>query len=179
MDALTLNDIALIIIDVQLGNFTGSDPIYNGEKLLAKIVEIVKKFRLGGFPVIFIQNMGGEGDPDEPDTQGWRIHPDIEPLVNDIIIQKTTPDSFYNTNLEEKLNSLGINHLYIVGLQTEYCIDTTVRRAYSCDFKVILIEDAHSTWDSHDLKAIQIIKHHNRVLGDWFAEVKKADEISF
>jgi nicotinamidase-related amidase len=119
--------------------------------------------------------MGSEGDPDEPDTPGWCIHPDIAPLDNDIIIQKTTPDSFYKTNLQEKLDSLSITHLYIVGLQTEYCIDTTVRRAFSCDFKVILIEDAHSTWDSLDLKAIQIIEHHNRVLGDWFAEIQNSN----
>ncbi len=175
---MTLNNKALIIIDLQIGNFTGSDPIYNGDVLLEKISIIVKKFRSRGFPIIYVQNMGNEGDPDEPETPGWRIHPDIAPLEKEIIIQKKTPDSFYKTNLQEKLNSLNINHLYIVGLQTEYCVDTTVRRAFTLDFKVTLIKDAHSTWDSPDLKAIEIIKHHNRVLGNWFAKIKNLDEIN-
>ncbi|MFX0085653.1 MAG: cysteine hydrolase family protein [Candidatus Hodarchaeota archaeon] len=168
----------MIIIDVQLGNFTGSDPIYNGDKLLERISKIVKKFRSRGFLTIYIQNMGNKGDPDQPETPGWRIHPDIAPLETEITIQKTTPDSFYKTNLQKKLNSLSINHLYIVGLQTEYCVDTTVRRAFSFGFRVTLIKDAHSTWDSPDLKAIEIINHHNRVLGNWFAEIKNSDEIN-
>jgi len=163
---------------MQLGNFTGSDPIYKGEELLDSVEQILLKFRSLGVPIIYIQNMGTKGDPDEPGTQGWQIHQAISPLDNEITIQKTTPDSFNKTDLRKKLISLNIDHLYIVGLQTEYCIDTTVRRAYSYDYRVTLIEDAHSTWDSHDLKAIQIIEHHNSVLGSCFAEKKKLNEIN-
>jgi len=172
-----LKNSALLIIDMQLGNFTGSDPIFKGEELLDSVGKILQKFRSFGFPIIYIQNMGTKGDPDEPGTQGWQIHPSISPLDNEITIQKTSPDSFNKTELKKKLIALNIDHLYIIGLQTEYCIDTTVRRAYSYDYKVTLIEDAHSTWDSHDLKASQIIDHHNSVLGSCFAEKKKLNEI--
>jgi len=172
-----LKNSALLIIDMQLGNFTGSDPIYKGEELLDSVRKILQKFRSLGVPIIYIQNMGTKVDLDEHGTQGWQIHPAISPLDDEIIIKKTSPDSFNKTDPRKKLISLNILHLYIVGLQTEYCIDTTVRRAYSYDYKVILIEDAHSTWDSHGLKATQIIDYHNRVLGSWFAEKKKFNEI--
>jgi len=172
-----LKNSALLIIDMQLGNFTGSDPIFKGEELLDSVRKILQIFRSFGVPIIYIQNMGTKGDPDEPGTQGWQIHPAISPLDNEITIQKTSPDSFNKTDLRKKLNSLNILHLYIVGLQTEYCIDTTVRQAYSYDYEVTLIEDAHSTWDSHGLKATQIIDYHNSVLGSWFAEKKKFNEI--
>lgn len=168
---------ALLIIDMQLGNFTGSDPIYKGEELLDSVEQILLKFRSLGVPIIHIQNMGTKGDPDEPGSEGWQIHPAISPLENEITIQKTSPDSFNKTDLRKKLISLKIDHLYIVGLQTEYCIDTTIRRAFSYDYKVTLIEDAHSTWGSRDLKAVQIIDHHNSVLGSCFAETKKFNEI--
>ncbi len=95
------------------------------------------------------------------------------------MIEKETPDAFHKTTLHQKLKSKGIKRLVIAGLQTEYCIDTTCRRAYSLGYNVILVKDAHSTWDSTNLTAEQIIRHHNRVLGGWFATVKDENQIEF
>jgi nicotinamidase-related amidase len=62
-------------------------------------------------------------------------------------------------------------------MQTEFCIDTTCRRAYSLGYEIILVEDAHSTWNNNVLQAPQIIAHHNLVLGDWFSKLLPADNI--
>ena len=83
------------------------------------------------------------------------------------------------TTLHKELHERGIKKLFVAGLQTEYCIDTTCRRASSLGYEVVLVEDAHGTWDSSLLKAEQIIDHHNQVLGGWFATLKKESEISF
>ncbi|MHA1967760.1 MAG: cysteine hydrolase family protein [Candidatus Hodarchaeales archaeon] len=175
---LTLNNKALLIIDMQLGNFIGDDPIYKGEELLVKTADLISKFQSAAFPIIYIQNMGKVGDPDEPGSPGWHIHSQLVPPEKNLIVQKNTPDSFFNTNLAELLYSFHITHLYILGLQTEYCVDTTVRRAFSLGFKVTLVRDAHSTWDSSNLKAYQIIDHHNSVLGGWFADLKEIKDIN-
>jgi len=66
-----------------------------------------------------------------------------------------------------------------MGLQTEYCIYTTCRRAFSLGYVVILVKNAHSTWDSSCLTAQQIIWHHNYVLGGWFVVLKNEREIEF
>ena len=58
------------------------------------------------------------------------------------------------------------------------CIDTTVRSAVTHGYKVILIQDAHSTIDSEVLKASQIIAHHNDILR-WFSDLKSAEEFEF
>jgi nicotinamidase-related amidase len=55
------------------------------------------------------------------------------------MIKKETPDAFHKTNLHQKLKSKGIEKLVIAGLQTEYCIDTTCRRAYSLGYEVVLV----------------------------------------
>jgi nicotinamidase-related amidase len=130
-------------------------------------------------PVIYIQNNGSAGDPDEYGTLGWKIHHSIEPLEGDLVIQKRTPDAFHNTGLNDTLKSLNIKKLIIVGLQTEYCIDTTCRRAYALGYDVTLVKDAHSTWDSPQLAAQEIIDHHNQVLSGWFVNLKRAKEIRF
>lgn len=45
-------------------------------------------------------------------------------------------------------------------------------------YDVMLVADAHSTWNSGNLSGQQIIDHHNRVL-KWFARVKEAGDIQF
>ncbi|MGN7385790.1 isochorismatase family protein [Sporosarcina sp. SAFN-015] len=111
-------------------------------------------------------------------SEGWEIHAEIEPHLNDVIIQKATPDSFLNTTLEEELYKKGIKNIYISGIQTEACVDTTCRRAFSMGYKVTLLSDAHSTWNSSEISAQQIINHHNGVLR-WFADVYPSEEVEF
>lgn len=67
---------------------------------------------------------------------------------------------------------------------TEYCVDTTCRRAASLGYHVMLACDAHLTRDNVVLTAANIIAHHNFVLDDFGAaehvvRVKRADEIVF
>ena len=62
------------------------------------------------------------------------------------------------------------NHVIISGMQTQYCVDTTTRRAFSEGYKVTLVSDAHSTFDTEVLRAEDIVKHHNVVFGA-FADV--------
>ena len=95
------------------------------------------------------------------------------------MVQKRHPDAFQDTNLQRELESRGIERLIVTGMQTEYCVDTTCRRAYSLGYGVTLVEDAHSTWDTDLLTAPQIIAHHNDVLGGWFTELEEASEIEF
>jgi nicotinamidase-related amidase len=177
VDWINLKEFALLVIDVQVGNFTEPDIIYQGKELLSKISRIMKRMRQLKVPIIYIKNNGFKGDPDEPNTPGWEIHPDIAPINGDIILEKSAPDAFYKTPLKSELILMEVSRIMIVGLQTEFCIDTTCRRAFSLGFRVTLIQDAHSTWDSQLLTAQQIINHHNAVLGDWLVKLKTTSEV--
>ena len=172
-------DTALLIVDVQLGMFEDSDPVYRGDVLLATISDLIARARVAGLPVIHIQHCGGENHPLKPDAPGWPIHPAVAPAEGDLVIHKRHPDSFQETDLQHELETRGIKHLIVTGIQTEYCVDTTCRRAYSLGYDVTLVQDAHSTWDTENLKAAQIVAHHNQVLGGWFVTLKAASEIEF
>ncbi|SFC72901.1 Nicotinamidase-related amidase [Bacillus sp. 491mf] len=167
---------ALIVIDVQEGMYTVGIPVHNGSELLRNLQEVIQRCRAHDIPVIYVQHNGSKGHPLEKGTAGWHIHSKIAPMPNEMIVEKETPDSFYKTNLREVLREKGIEHLFICGLQTEYCVDTTVRRAFSEGYKVTLIQGAHSTFDSEQLRAEDIIHHHNKVLG-WFADIVDVKEI--
>ncbi len=172
-------DIALLIIDMQVGNFSETNPVYKGNELLTKIKRLITKGRSARIPIIYVQNNGGSGDPDEYGTSGWEIHPSIAPIEGEIVVQKQTPDAFHETSLHRELKSKRIKKLIIAGLQTEYCVDTTCRRAFTLGYDVILISDAHSTWNSPLLTAQQVIDHHNQVLSGWFTTLKNEREIKF
>lgn len=77
------------------------------------------------------------------------------------------------------MTARNIGKLVVTGLQTECCIDTTVRHAFCLSYETILVRDANSTYDISPLTAPQIIGHHHRILGNWFAKLQDTDEILF
>jgi hypothetical protein len=46
-------------------------------------------------------------------------------------------DSFHQTPLLDELRRLGVTHLVVTGMQTEFCVDTTCRRAISLGYSVL------------------------------------------
>jgi nicotinamidase-related amidase len=72
----------------------------------------------------------------------------------------------------------------LVGAQTEYCVDTTARRAVSLGYDVVLVADGHTTSDNGLLTRRQIIGHHNQTLANLAIEgvslhVLSSGEVSF
>lgn len=166
---------------MQVGVFDGSaiPPVSVGDKLLSNISQLIGEARQVAIPVIFVQHNGEKGHPLERETKGWDLHPKLDITDKDLIVQKSTPDSFYDTGLQDILRSNKIQKVVIAGIQTEFCIDTTCRRAFGMGYEVTLIKDAHSTWDTDHLTASQIIDHHNSLLSEWFVSLKGVNEINF
>ena len=174
-----MGDVALLVIDVQMFGFGEDSPVYAGESLLANVGDLIARSRAAGIPVIYVQHCGAEGEIDEPGALAWEIHPAIGPAEGEPVVQKRHPDAFQETALQAELESRNIKRLVVAGMQTEYCVDTTCRRAYSLGYDVILVEDAHSTWDTEHLTASQVIAHHNATLGGWFVTLKATRDITF
>lgn len=164
---------ALMIIDVQEGFFNNMEGLYKPDELIKTLQGLIGKARAVDMPIIFVRH------DEDPENDG-DIHPDIYPQEGDLVVSKMVSDSFKDTILEGELKKRGIKKLIIGGLQTEYCVDTTTRRAFSMDYDVTLVADAHSTFDFDDspITAAQIIAHHTSVLRG-FATVVPAAEIEF
>ncbi|AIQ52984.1 MULTISPECIES: cysteine hydrolase family protein [Paenibacillus] len=169
---------ALLIIDVQEAMFSYPGmSLYDGEQVMDRIVALLGKARSAGVPVVYIQHT-----EDEEYTKGlptWEISSRITPQDGESVVEKPTWDAFHRTTLHEELQRLGVTGLVICGMQTEFCLDTTCRRAYSMGYSNILVQDAHSTFDNANFSGEEIVRHHNGVLGGRFASLRKADEIVF
>jgi len=132
--------------------------------MLETLQSLLFKARASNISVVYIQNDGGEGDPDQPNTPGWYIHPAIPPREEDLVFQKTSPDAFYKTTLHQELQSRGIRFLIVAGMQTELCIEATCSKAVKLGYQVTLVADAHSTFDSEETPAEQVIAQTNQGL---------------
>ncbi|MFO7660993.1 MAG: cysteine hydrolase family protein [Chloroflexota bacterium] len=167
---------ALLIVGAQVSMF-GSNPVYRAEVVQVTLSDLIQRARASGAPVVFIRNKRQAGEPDEAGSSGWSIHPALAPDAGELIVDKNTSDAFFQTGLIGILSARGIRRVVIAGMQTEYGIDTTARRAFSLEYDVVLAADAHSTY-SGELSAEQIIAHHNRVLTS-FATLTLSADISF
>ena len=168
---------ALLIVDVQNGVLGKENQTYETERLLSNLEQLIKKAREANAPIIYVQhNAAGQL---EPDTFEWQIHNRLAPDIEDIRIQKLHPSSFHDTVLEEEWRRLGATKLVIGGLQSEWCIDSTVRHGFSLGFDVTVVEDGHSTMDSSTLEAEKIVEHHNRIFKGQFAKLNPASEVEF
>ena len=171
----------LILVDLQRGMFDGSRilPVASAGAVQVSARSLVERAREANAPIIFVRHVGPVGHPLEERFEGADFQPGLEPLPHDPVVVKRTPDAFHGTELLEILRNRSIARPAIAGLQTEYCIDTTCRRALSLGFEVTLATDGHSTWDTDILRADQIIAHHNETLGNMFVTLHLADEIGF
>ena len=115
--------------------------------------------------MIVIQHESAAG-PLEFGTDGWKLAEGLEALPTDIYVRKKATDSFHQTDLQARLQELGVQNLVICGLQSEFCVDTTTRRALALGYPVVLIADGHSTLANSTLSAAQISAHHNETLAN-------------
>lgn len=160
---------ALLVIDVQHGLFGGAPdlmgPPFEAEAVIARINSLVARARSAGAPVVWVQHQRAEGFLAQG-SASWQLQPDLHAQGTDTRVFKTTPDSFLRTDLAEHLARWGTQRLVVCGYATEFCIDTTSRRALALGWPVTLAADAHTTHDKPHLSGAQIRQHHNITLPD-------------
>jgi nicotinamidase-related amidase len=154
---------ALLIIDVQQGLCEGEHEAFESPEVIGRINVVSAKARAAGVPVILVQHESNSGYL-EFGTPRWQLAKRLHVEPSDMRIRKTTPDSFLRTELEATLQALGVTNLVICGMHTEFCVDTTTRRALALGYPVTLVADAHTTEGNAYATPRQVIQHHNATL---------------
>lgn len=70
---------------------------------------------------------------------------EVAPTGDEIVINKTASGVFSATNLHYVLRNLEISSLYVVGVYTNECVETTVRDACDLGYFVTLVDDGCAT----------------------------------
>lgn len=151
---------ALLIIDMQIGSFRLSKR-YDETGIVKRINKIANIFRKNKRPVIFVQHDGTNENYLYTGTEDWKILPKLKQETLDLYIEKEANDSFYNTNMSMLLEKYKVDHLYITGCATDFCVNATVHSALVKDFHITIIKDCHTTADRPNMKAEDNIIFHN------------------
>ena len=83
----------------------------------------------------------------------------------------TINSCFDNKDFAKYLESKNEKELVIVGLQTDFCIDATIKSAFERGYHVIVPKGTNSTFDNKYISKEKIYKYFNEwVWPDAFAE---------
>lgn len=167
---------ALMVIDLQNGVVDYSK---NRNAVVARIAELVERARSTGTQVLWVQH----SEDDMPiDSEYWQIVPELTPGHDERVIHKLWRSAFEETELEEVLEELEVDHLIITGAQTNYCVRHTIHAAIERGLDVTLVEDAHTTmdesWDGMVIPAEMIIAELNRACSDYDLPDSRVDVIA-
>jgi nicotinamidase-related amidase len=77
---------------------------------------------------------------------GHDIIPELAPLAGEPVIDKPGKGAFYQTDLELMLRNRGIDTLFVCGVTTEVCVNTTVRDANDRGYRCVVIADACASY---------------------------------
>ncbi|GEL77798.1 cysteine hydrolase family protein [Tenuibacillus multivorans] len=146
---------ALLVIDVQKSIVNFKD--FTDE--LSKIEHIMKDFKKNSEPIIFMRHVDDVKDsPLYRHSEGSELYSPLKHYA-DHIVEKTTPSSFYQTDLSNLLEKLGVNHVYITGFNTEFCCLFTAISGFDRGYDVTFIEDATGTVNdenTYEMKGLDI-----------------------
>ena len=170
----------LIVTDVQdgftrLGNLASPEC----EAAIPRIVRLVEEEAASGTPVIFTKDSHVENDLEfrmfPPHCiVGTPEHDLVEELrpfepAAAAVIQKRRYSAFFETDLEQVLNSVEPEEVHIAGFCTDICVLHTTSDLRNRDYEVVVRREACETFDApghaHDEVNRWAFGHIERVLG--------------
>jgi len=175
---------ALLLIDIQNDYFPGGKMELEGSlEASLRAREILAFFREKTLPIVHIQHVAARPGATFflPDTEGVKIHRNVEPLPGEVVFQKNYPNSFRDTPLLDHLREKQVDKVVVCGMMTHMCVDATVRAAFDYGLEVTLVHDACATraltFGDQTIPAEQVHGAFLAALGFLYARVVSAADL--
>lgn len=141
-----LPDTVLVIIDAQNEYVSGPIQLPDVVAATAKIKTLLYAVRQANGKVIHIVHRGPLGGLFDLNEHRGEIIDDLKPEANEMVIEKTKPNAFADTNLAANLGEPG-QSILVAGFMTHMCISSTVRVALDLGYPATIASDACATRD--------------------------------
>lgn len=153
----------LLVIDIQKGIM--DDELFEFEKVKNNIKILLDTARAHHKKVIYVQHDDGPGSGFSVGDEDFEIFDELAPQEGEPIFIKTVNSALHpSTGLAEVLKANGERRIMVVGLQTNYCIDSTIRTGFDNGFEMIVPEYANSTFDNDYMSAETCYNYYNEEL---------------
>ena len=152
----------LLVVDTQK-QITNKE-LYNFELFVSNVKKLIKTARENNIEVIYIRHDDGSGQELTRGTDGFEIYDEFEPDKDEKIFDKTVNSPFRDTGLLEYLTGKQVKQIIVTGLQTDYCIDATVKCGFEHGFRMVVPEETNSTFDNQYMSAKETYEYYNNFM---------------
>ena len=164
----------LLVIDMQKGIV--DEDLYAFDKFMDRTVRLIDAARKNNVEVVFVQHDAGKGSGLSVGDEAFGIIDRIRPMQDEKVYVKTINSCFGNKDFKQYMKSREDKRLMIVGLQTNYCIDATVKSAFERGYEVIIPEGTNSTFDNDYMTGETAVRYYNEDVWDGLADVVPFEE---
>jgi len=138
---------ALLMIDLQNTYREGLMRLDGVEAAVEEARALLVRARAAGVPVLHVRHDAGAGSPYDVGAPLGRISDEVAPEGHEPVITKAYPSAFVGTDLQARLEALGVKDLIVAGFMTHMCVNSTARSAFSLGFRPTVVASATATRD--------------------------------
>ena len=146
---------ALVVVDMCKAFIDSSSPLgFECNELIQANINLVKKFRLNKFPVIFTTTIYRNPSEAsvfrskipalnilEPESDAVTFIDDLAPSKDEMLIEKKFASAFFQTKLIDSLHKMKADSIVICGVTTSGCVRATAVDSLQNNFPTTIAED--------------------------------------
>lgn len=149
----------LLVIDMQKGIV--DEELYAFDTFMDRTVRLIDAARKNKVEVIYVQHDAGPGSGLSVGDSAFEIVDRVRPEPGEKVFVKTINSCFGSKDFKEYMKRQEDKRLMIIGLQTNYCIDATVKSAFERGYEVIIPEGTNSTFDNDYMTGETTVRYYN------------------
>jgi nicotinamidase-related amidase len=136
---------ALVLIDCQNTYTRGVMELEGVQAALQEAAILLDSARSAGIPIIHVQHDDGPGSLYDIGGESGAIVPIVAPREGEHVVVKNYPNSFVETDLDERLKAVNAENLILAGFMTHMCVNSTARGAFNLGYAPTVVAAATAT----------------------------------
>jgi nicotinamidase-related amidase len=145
LTAAPLAESTLVMIDCQNTYTYGVMELEGVQAALDEAAALLDRARSAGIPIIHVQHSDGPGSLYDVEGESGAIVTRVAPREGEAVVVKQYPNSFVQTDFDEKLKAIGAGNLVIAGFMTHMCVNSTARAAFNNGYAPTVVAAATAT----------------------------------
>ena len=139
----------LLIVDAQ--KLITNERLYKFNEFVVNVENLIDTARKNNIEVIYVRHDDGVENELTKGKNGFEIYEKFKPCNGEKIFDKKVNSAFKETHLQTYLDSQAIERLIIIGMATNYCIDTTVKVAFEFGYNLAVIKNGTTTFAEREI----------------------------